>query len=53
MIGAAEQTNSVQKSKRRKDEEEEVEDRAEFQRMIGVCLQTTIVFIKLTMYLTV
>jgi hypothetical protein len=37
VIGAAEQTDSVQQSKRRKDEEEEVEDRAEFPRMIGVC----------------
>jgi len=35
VIGAAEQTDSVQQSKRRKDEEEEVEDRAEFPRMIG------------------
>ena len=38
-MGAAERMYGGQKNKRRKDEEEEVEDRAELSRMIGVYLK--------------
>lgn len=37
-MGADEQADRGQKSKRRKNEEEEVEERAELPRMIGVLL---------------
>jgi hypothetical protein len=44
--GTVEHTNGGKKGEKRKGEEEEVEDRAELPRMIGMSRQTTIFSIK-------